>query len=108
MAGYGTRRRDDKQLQPRCYVFPALASDGSGGVSVALVAATRPGPTAHIMWSCCVKTSKFDNAVKRELAATLSKATQSDGLGQQFYSATRDSTLVMVLLLVLAVVFPER
>jgi hypothetical protein len=84
MAGYGTRRRDDKQLQPRCYVFPALASDGSGGVSVALVAATRPGPTAHIMWSCCVKTSKFDNAVKRELAATLSKATQSDGLGQQF------------------------
>jgi hypothetical protein len=88
VADYGTRRRDDKQLQPRYCVFPALALDGSGGVSIAHVAVTHDDPTAHSVWPCCVNSSvldnAFDSAFDSDFVATLSKVTQSDGPGQQF------------------------
>lgn len=87
MSGHGTGREDDKQLQPRCYVFPALDLDGSG-VSVAHVAATHDDPTSHSVWPYCVNSSvldnAFDNAFDRDFIVTLFLVTQSDGRGQQF------------------------
>lgn len=97
MASHGTRRKDDKQSQLQCYVFPALALDGSGGVSIAHVAATHDDSTAHSVWPCCVKPSVLDNAFDSDFAATLLLVTQNDGRGQRF---TTDKIVVVELELI--------